>query len=345
MKVSIIIPVYNIEKYIGKCLDSVISQTHTNLEVIIVDDGSKDNSKDICLEYSNKYQGIIKYYYKHNGGLSYARNYRLDKITGDAVLFLDGDDYISSNCIELLVDNMEKYNSDIVLYSHKSEYKTKTIVHELFGSEYSESKNLMDIVYPRLFGLSDRELDKPLDCERFNTVWGKLYSINVLKDILFLDTKVIGTEDAWFNINVFANCKKITFCKNAYYFYNRNVSTSLTRNYNKFLFSGWKYLYELQHDFIKSNKLDDKFLESLNNRIILNLFGLVANITNSNLTLKDKFLKIREVLDDQIYKDRFVHFRFKNLPTIWRLFYRLSYMKSYIGVYLFIKLAYYFKGN
>lgn len=346
MKVSIIVPIYNIDKYIGNCIDSLVSQTYSNIEIILIDDGSTDCSASICLDYQNNYSNIVKYYYKKNGGLSDARNYGLSKATGDSVLFIDGDDYISEDAIKLLVQNMKKNYSDIVLFSHKSKYTNDKIVeHNLFDLTYSESTNLINIVYPRLFGLIDTQLSTPLDSERYNTAWGKLYSRNVLKNVKFLDTKEIGTEDAWFNINVFAHCNKITFCRNAYYFYNRNVMTSLTRNYNSSLFSGWKRLYSMQEEFINMNNLSCEFFESLHNRIVLNLFGLISNIINSNLNLRKKIKEIDNILNDELYEERFYTFKFNNLPLIWNIFYRLAYIKSSLGVYIFIKLAYFLKGN
>ena len=107
-KISVIVPVYNTEKYIKKCLDSIINQTYSNIEIIIINDGSTDNSELIINEYLKEYPDKIKYYKKENGGLSDARNYGVTKATGDYICFVDSDDYIDINLFESLKMEVEK---------------------------------------------------------------------------------------------------------------------------------------------------------------------------------------------------------------------------------------------
>lgn len=102
--ISVIIPIYNVEKYLQKCLDSVVNQTYKNTEIILVNDGSTDNSEEIAKEYEKKYENI-KYFKKENGGLSDARNFGIQKATGDYICFVDSDDYISED----LFSNLERY--------------------------------------------------------------------------------------------------------------------------------------------------------------------------------------------------------------------------------------------
>ena len=112
MKVSIILPVYNVEKYIKECLDSLVNQSYKNIEIIVVNDGSPDNSQKIIDEYSKEYKEV-KSYTKENGGVSSARNLGLDKATGDYVMFVDGDDYVSKDIISKLIEDIKKEKCDI----------------------------------------------------------------------------------------------------------------------------------------------------------------------------------------------------------------------------------------
>ena len=141
--VSIIVPVYNVEKYLKKCIESIINQTYSNLEIILSDDGSTDNSPSICDEYAIK-DSRIKVIHKANGGLSDARNAALNIISGKYVTFIDSDDYIEKEAIEILVNAMTKYNTLIVhmkSYIVSSDYKilenqsTGTMKVSLFTSE------------------------------------------------------------------------------------------------------------------------------------------------------------------------------------------------------------------
>ena len=115
-KISIIIPVYNTEKYLRKCFDSVINQSYQNIEMVIINDGSKDNSEKIIYEYKDKYPEIVSYYSKENTGVADTRNFGIEKAKGDYIMFLDSDDYID----EALFKNLEKYiNQDIDLIKFK----------------------------------------------------------------------------------------------------------------------------------------------------------------------------------------------------------------------------------
>lgn len=114
--VSIIIPIYNVEKYLAECLQSIINQTYSNIEIILVNDGSTDNSEKICLNYI-KLDKRIKYYYKKNGGLSSSRNYGLTKSHGSYICFIDSDDFIDNNYVEKLLLFTIKNNCEITICS------------------------------------------------------------------------------------------------------------------------------------------------------------------------------------------------------------------------------------
>ena len=147
MKVSVIIPVYNVEKYFRRCLDSVVNQTYKDIEVILVNDGSPDNSKEICEEYVAKYSNIQLINQK-NAGLGAARNTGLQYITGDAVTFVDSDDWLELDAIEYYVASMKKSDADIVVTKmiRKKEYFSNegtngaTIKEEVLNQEQFAKK-------------------------------------------------------------------------------------------------------------------------------------------------------------------------------------------------------------
>lgn len=123
-KVTIIIPVYNVEKYLSRCLNNVINQTYSNIEIILVNDGATDNSQVICEEYKKK-DDRIKLLVKENGGLSDARNYGIPYATGDYIAFIDSDDMIHTSYIEYLLNLIEKYNGDISICGYQSFYDSE----------------------------------------------------------------------------------------------------------------------------------------------------------------------------------------------------------------------------
>lgn len=114
-KVSVIVPVYNVENYLAKCLDSLVNQTYQNLEILVVNDGSKDGSEEIIKQYSEQYSDKIKAFTKENGGLSDARNFGIDRATGDYFGFVDSDDYVAETMFEEMLGLTEKYDAEMVI--------------------------------------------------------------------------------------------------------------------------------------------------------------------------------------------------------------------------------------
>ncbi|MBQ2986137.1 MAG: glycosyltransferase family 2 protein [Tyzzerella sp.] len=145
MKFSVIIPVYNVEKYIRKCLDSVLSQTYCNYEVIVVNDGSTDDSQSIIEEYANKDTRICGYM-KENGGLSDARNYGLQYVTGEYIVFLDSDDYLETGLLQHLYDVLSAGGHvDLIRYSFQKVDEDGNILQKIISQDYKNLK-LDDIV-------------------------------------------------------------------------------------------------------------------------------------------------------------------------------------------------------
>ncbi len=114
-KVSIIVPVYNVENYLAKCLDSLVNQSLQDIEILVIDDGSKDKSGDIIEQYAGKYPEKIKAFTKENGGLSDARNYGIDRATGEYIGFVDSDDYVAETMFEEMFLLAEKYHTKMVI--------------------------------------------------------------------------------------------------------------------------------------------------------------------------------------------------------------------------------------
>ncbi|HHK7549987.1 TPA: glycosyltransferase family 2 protein, partial [Streptococcus pneumoniae] len=112
--ISIIVPIYNVENYLRMCLDSIQNQTYQNFECLLINDGSPDNSAEICREYVAK-DSRFRYFEKENGGLSSARNYGIERAEGTVITFVDSDDWLEGNSLEILYDKMNQYDADVVV--------------------------------------------------------------------------------------------------------------------------------------------------------------------------------------------------------------------------------------
>lgn len=321
-KVSLIIPIYNMEKYLDRCLSTVINQTYKNIEIILVNDGSKDSSLEMCKHYQEQDERIIVID-KENGGLSSARNEGLKYVTGDYIMYIDPDDWIDKIAVEKCMQIVTKNdNIDIVVFPYIKEFINNSIKTSFFESDglFTE-KTLEKKIYRRFFGLYEEELRFPDRIDVLSSAWGKLYRSDVIKGIEFVDTKIIGTEDAWYNINVFAKVKKAYYVDNIYYHYFKDNNTSLTKTYKKDLFEKWSTLYSYMKENIKKEKLPVDFEIALDNRIILNLLTLSLNIVNSNLSFISKYKNLKKLLNQELYVETFKKFSLKYFDLKWKVYY------------------------
>lgn len=214
-KISVIIPVYNTEKYLRKCLDSVVNQTYQDLEIIIVNDGSTDNSEMIINEYKGKYPEKIKYFKKENTGIADTRNFAIELVMGEYFLFVDSDDYLEKNLCEILIKYVNKDKTDIIKYKMKIIKNDKSI--NIDGPIF-EFKNGQDAFNTLCF--SDKIIDTPC-VYLFNT---KFY-----KENNFQFTTNTYHEDFGLIPLIIVKAKK--FISIDFYGYNYNqIENSITRN-------------------------------------------------------------------------------------------------------------------
>lgn len=207
-KVSIIVPVYKVEKYIRECLDSILAQSFTDWECLLVDDDSPDNSGEICDEYAQK-DARISVYHKENGGVSSARNLGLDKACGEWVMFVDSDDAIAENTLEICVHHAERENLDIVQFS--------------FARDKRELGNLEGIDTDVLTREEYIKVNEYLVC-----VWGSLLRSDIIQsNVMRFDTSLKLAEDQMFIYNYMDHSERFVKVRQKLYWY-RDTANSAT---------------------------------------------------------------------------------------------------------------------
>lgn len=212
--ISIIVPVYNVEKYLGKCIDSILKQTYTNIEIILVDDGSTDNSGKICDSYAKKDKRLIVIH-KENGGQSSARNLAIDVAKGDFIGFVDSDDFIINNMYEKLYSNLIKYNADISICSYTEVDESGNVNKP----KWKKNENFYKI-YNKEEALKELLIDKYIT----NHSWNKLYKKELFQDIRYPQGKVM--EDLAIMYKLFEKSNKIIYENvDLYYYLQRKSST------------------------------------------------------------------------------------------------------------------------
>ena len=217
-KITVIVPVYNVEHYLDKCLDSLINQTYKNLEIIVINDGSTDNSGIICQEYAQKDNRII-YVEKENGGQSEARNMGLDRMTGSYVTFVDSDDWVEADYVETLYQKITEYQADIAVGNYYSYNEQEGIFcFHIFGSSYYE-KVYDNVSIFENFYESEHMKNFALIC-----VGGKLYKSDLFRELRF-EVGKLG-EDGYLNQKIYLLAEKTIYLNAGLYAYRQREGSS-----------------------------------------------------------------------------------------------------------------------
>ena len=277
--VSIIVPVYNAEKYIKECVNSIINQTYRNIEIILVNDGSKDSSSKIC-QLLAKNNPRVKYISQNNKGPSAARNKGIRYAKGDYIQFVDSDDIIEDNMTEELVRAKDK-NSQLVLcgYNIISRNKTSSKKPNIAGNYTREE-------FLRCFGslFSNRLINSPCN---------KLYDKKILdENNLYFDEGISIGEDLLFNLDFLNCCSAITILPKTLYNYNRFNTNSLTQSYINHYFENQQKLYDSIRFFLLSNnKYIGNNIEHIETSYTNRVIESIANLFHNNNDLSEKAIR------------------------------------------------------
>lgn len=217
-KISIIVPIYNVEQYLSACIESVINQTYENLEIILVNDGSTDSCAEICENYSRK-DSRIQLIHKENGGLSDARNIGFENSTGNFISFIDSDDIIAPNFCEKMLQIVLKYDADIVecnfMKFDAEEMPSYHFNNEKFLEKTYHTENALQLLMT--------EQIKQMACN-------KMFAQKVLQGINFEKNK--KHEDEFWTYQVIGNSKGVVKINDVLYFYRQNPTSIMGTNYN-----------------------------------------------------------------------------------------------------------------
>lgn len=285
-KFSIIVPVYNTEKYLRRCLNSILIQSFIDYEIILVDDGSTDNSGIICDEYSKKYEKI-KTFHKINEGLSSARNYGMRYALGNYFVFVDSDDWIEKNYLEI-INNFANNSFDLICFGYYIDYS---------GEKYSLNRVVKEKEYCKS-ELADAI--SSLECDgMFNSVCNKCYKSCLLKDkdIQFVLNLEPG-EDLIFNCSFFQNIESCVCVKEQLYHYMRQGELTLTKRFDSELYDKIQLFYKARFDLYSSLCMDleekNFYLSKYYFEYVLSCIYNVYGSRESN----NKQSVLRKVIDD-----------------------------------------------
>lgn len=320
-KISIIIPVYNVEKYLNRCIESVVNQSFKELEIILVDDGSPDNCPQMCDDWATK-DSRIKVVHKKNEGLGLARNTGMQHATGEYIAFIDSDDYVDLNMYEILYSKAVSRNADIVYcgykyglkdgtYEDRNDFETETV----FDDKEKIEKHSMNYFYP----INSRQM--------MMSVWHSIYKREVIKTEFYSEREVVS-EDLHFQLSAILNSKKIVYIPDSLYYYCYN-GESLSRTFK----------FSKVYGFQKLMKLMLGLYPGKEHFVYIFYFYCTLNITRhffsyKGLTSKEKRKEMRELYSSPIWSEIKRGTNVSMYPKHHKIFYFLMTRKLFALHYI-----------
>ena len=278
--ISVILPCYKVEKYIDKCMDTIVNQTYKNLEIILVDDGSPDNSGKLCDEWAKK-DNRIKVVHKENGGLSSARNAGMEVATGDFITFVDPDDYVDKTMYEKMMNKINKDNSDICFVGFVRVYENgkPSRINKEYNLKSFEKE--VDFKYFHRFNFKTKNNITNTD-NIMGSVWRVLIKKEFVEGLKFVENVV--SEDLFFMVEVLKRVKKISVLDENLYFYLQREG-SLIRVLDEKKMNKYYHQMELMLDVFK-DLLDEKSYNALKFNMFADPVALCAECNNKDLFKK-----------------------------------------------------------
>lgn len=302
--VSVVVPIYNVEMYVKDCVDSILNQTYTNLEVILVDDGSPDTCGKICDEYKIN-DSRVKVIHKKNGGLSDARNVGIKMASGELIMFVDSDDYISNDFVKILFDSMGKRKSDIAIANMKrTSRRDETNTRKEWNTVTFDSQEaLIRMLYGMPFGTS---------------ACGKLFKRSLFDGVEFPNGKF--SEDLFTIYKTILKSNKVVYVEfDGYFYYYRDEGSIVVSGYNE------KHLEAL--DAIDSIKRDVNDAPQYFDAVATQYINVIYDIAARNPKLS-QFQNQR--IQQMLRKYRMIVIADDNAPTRLRAFCLLSFLGNRI---------------
>lgn len=310
--ISIIVPIYNSEKTLACCIDSIVSQTYQDFELLLINDGSTDHSEFICLNYVKQYGDKVKYYVKNNGGVSSARNYGIEQANGEYICFVDSDDYVDAAYLEVLHNSLIKYKVDFSMCDVYAKLRNKT----------NEVINLYDKndIVTAIISNQYSQLNRGPYC--------KLFLKRIIDDLRFNENIYLG-EDTLFCIEYAKRCNNGVYARYGLYHYDNPNSSASYRTDPQMLNKYLTYIdsrYKMLEDTTMLNRLSysliaNSLFESVQESYYVARRFNAINIQKSLCSLMKKYIETFNL-----------SFKEQAKPISWFI---MSYLPKYFDVWMY----------
>lgn len=321
--ISVIVPVYNVEQYVERCVKTLMEQTYSNYEILLIDDGSTDSSGKICDELASN-EERISVYHKENGGLGSARNYGIERAKGKYVCFVDSDDTVSRDYLTKLEMGIRSTDSDIAICGY---------VYQTGEKKYLYTNN------KRVIEVDDVVKEMAKGNPIYNFAWNKLYKMSIISqmDMLFEDRHC--AEDMYFNCYYYRLIDKACIIPDELYTYYVN-KVSLSNGRRKNFYEDMKLVYKAFRDTCEERAIDTEYADAL---LVVLLRNSISNYFNV------KRIHYREYVEylTEMHKDTFdiINSCSIELSSVDKTFYKLFLGKKFFSIFAIMKCAKFLKEN
>lgn len=336
--ITIVIPVYNVEKYIDRCLNSVVNQTYDNLEIILVDDGSPDNCPKICDDWTKK-DKRIKVIHKKNAGLGMARNTGIDYATGEYICFFDSDDYVDLNLISRAYYTIKKYSADVVIYGIKSVSETGKILSAdipMSDKELYIDDEVHSFILPNMIA-NDPASGKKLGFNMSSS--GAMYSLKLIKNNHwhFVSEREFISEDFYSLLDLYKYVKRVAVLHEAFYFYCYNKN-SLSHVFDPNRYKRICYCYSGMVIIAEKCNYPSEVKICLDSQFLGSVICSMKLIVASNEDPKKKYDAVCAIIRDDFLQNVLTQMDTKNETKQRKILIFSLKHKMYKMVYLMLKI-------
>ena len=320
--VTVVVPIYNVEKFLNRCVKSVVDQSYKNLEIILVDDGSPDGCPQMCDEWVGK-DPRIKVIHKRNAGLGMARNTGIENANGRYIFFFDSDDYVDSTIVEKCVLSAEKNHADAVIYGRCEVYDDGRIIEKTLKptKEVYTRREIVNDLLPAMF---------TYDMGFGVSAWGKMFSLDTIRraDLRFVSEREIISEDAYFALEFFSNTSVVSIVNESLYFYYKR-NDSLSRVFRADRHKHNDVFLQRSLAYIREKDLPRKVSTHLTARYHMYMISAMKQLATSNLTSKEKRAGFRELFKGTVLRASLEGDTLKVHKKTLRLFFTLLKLRCY----------------
>ena len=336
--ISVIVPIYNVERYLNRCLNSIVNQKYTNLEIILVDDGSPDNCPLICEEWRKK-DSRIRVIHKKNAGLGFARNTGIENATGKYIIFVDSDDYIEENLVFEAYKKIKQYSADIVMFGLNTRNANGELISTLIPDVHKEifkDDEILNYILPSMISYS------PIDGKNIGlnmSASGSMFSMDLIKKHCwrFVSEREYISEDFYSLLDLYRYVKCFTVIEKGFYNYCEN-SNSLSRSYKNNRYQQICICYKKMLENSMNYGYPKVIEDALYSQFMGSVIASIKQIVDVDKSKEEKIQLIEEIISDDYFKFARDNMNKKNETNSRKIFYLVTKFNNPNLVFQIVKM-------